>query len=143
MLEVLYFFFLLMEGLNSINVTAEALRFLSEAYLLCQVQLDKYNVTLPEIDRVAKVTSTTIRYALDQSPIAQLLASFTDLPLHEYNFLTIFLALVSLYTIFNSILFMFRMACRFFYGFIRFSSFILIGYGLFCAYQTYVERVKY
>lgn len=126
-----------MSGLNSWNVTVEALHLASEAYNFCQDQLSKANISLPEFDQVVSVTSSSLGYILTHSPAVfrQLYHLFTQLPLIEYNFVTILLLLISTYTVYCFVLATVRWFYRLFYGFVRFSFFILFAYALVLAFN--------
>ncbi|KAG0953077.1 hypothetical protein G6F57_009041 [Rhizopus arrhizus] len=131
-----------MEGFNSWNVTVEALQLISGAYVFCHNQLDKVNVTLPELDQVVSVTTSTVGFFLTHSPTAvrTLYSFFTQLPLIEYNFVAILLMLLVLYTVYSLMMATFRWVRGLVYGFVRFSLFIFIAYGLIYAFQQFTDN---
>jgi hypothetical protein len=123
-------------------MTQETLSLLSEAYKVCQVQLAKFNVTLPDPDRLASVT-TLVGNVLARSPEAvQEVYSFVQgLSLTEYSFLSILLMLMALYTVYSMITGTVRWIWGVLYGFVRFSFFVLLTFGIVCCLHYFMEHV--
>lgn len=130
-----------MSTVNSFNITQETLSLLSEAYKVCQVQLAKVNVTLPEPDRLASMT-TLVGNVLARSPeaVQQVYGFVQALSLTEYSFLSLLLMLMALYTIYSVITGTVRWMWGVFYGFVRFSFFVLLTVGIVCCLHYFMEQ---
>ncbi|KAG0746410.1 hypothetical protein G6F57_004209 [Rhizopus arrhizus] len=123
-------------------MTQETLSLLSEAYKVCQVQLAKLNVTLPDPDRLASVTTWIGNvWACSPEAVQEVYGFVQELSLTEYSFLSILLMLMALYTVYSMITGTVRWIWGVLYGFVRFSFFVLLTFGIVCCLQYFMEHV--
>lgn len=130
-----------MDGFNdSYNVAVQLFGYLTQAYMLCYLQLKEANINLPAPDQVVQVVTSTIAYIISHSPsfIQQLVNAVSQLPIKS-NMLSVVLLLIIAYIAYLFIMATFRWVYRLVYGFFRFSFFLALIASIIYVVQQYVE----
>ncbi|KAG2235933.1 hypothetical protein BDF21DRAFT_425529 [Thamnidium elegans] len=129
-----------MEGINdTLNVTMQAIQYLSQAYTFCYLQLKDANIPLPAPDQVFGITTSAVSYILSHSPsFIQKMYSVLAQSVKESNFMTIFLLLVIVYIFYCSVVATFRWIYRLLFGFVRFTFLAALVVSIAYVVQQYL-----